>query len=163
MISGQRRRARDTEGIDSPFQSQIQNPTFAAQARAAFSPRTPLSISLQWVFVPAVKDGSSEQFEGRRTALGQILERTVRSKISFSKSIEELRNEAFEKYKALLESYGKSLEDLANSLTTRLLDWAHHGARVLLSWQSDSSKVSISAYRTFVVASRSLDGSRVTA
>jgi hypothetical protein len=53
------------------------------------------------VFVPAVKDASSEQLEGRRAALGQILERTVRSKMSFSKPIEELRNEAFEKYKAL--------------------------------------------------------------
>ncbi len=109
-----------------------------------FGGKGKLEKYLQWIFVPAVKDASSEQLETKRTALGQILERTVRSKISFAKPIEELRNEAFDKYKALLASYGKSLEDLAVSLTTKLRDWAHPGARVLLSWQSDSSKVSIS-------------------
>jgi energy-coupling factor transporter ATP-binding protein EcfA2 len=103
-----------------------------------------LEKHLQWVFVPAVKDASSEQLEAKRTALGQILERTVRSKMSFDKPLQDLRDDAFKKYKELLESYDKSLEDLARSLTTKLRDWAHAGTRVRLWWQSDSSKVSVS-------------------
>jgi len=99
---------------------------------------------LQWIFVPAVKDASSEQLEAKRTAFGQILERTVRSKMSFSKPIQELRDEAFKKYGELLGSYEKNLEDLASALTARLRDWAHPDARIKLSWQNDSSKVSIS-------------------
>jgi energy-coupling factor transporter ATP-binding protein EcfA2 len=98
-----------------------------------------LEKHLQWVFVPAVKDASSEQLEAKRTALGQILERTVRSKMSFDKPLQDLRDDAFKKYKELLESYDKSLEDLARSLTTKLRDWAHAGTRVRLWWQSDSS------------------------
>jgi energy-coupling factor transporter ATP-binding protein EcfA2 len=98
---------------------------------------------LQWVFVPAVKDASSEQLEARRTALGQILERTVRSKMSFSEPIKKIRDDAFEKYEELIASYGKNLHELSESLTKKLRDWAHPDARVKLMWQSDSSKVSI--------------------
>ena len=99
---------------------------------------------LQWVFVPAVKDASSEQLEAKRTAFGQILERTVRSKMSFSEPIRQLRDEALRKYGELLGSYEKTLEDLASALTGRLRAWAHPDARIKLSWQNDSSKVSIS-------------------
>jgi energy-coupling factor transporter ATP-binding protein EcfA2 len=98
---------------------------------------------LQWVFVPAVKDASSEQLEARRTALGQILERTVRSKMSFSEPIKKIRDDAFEKYTQLIATFGKDLNDLSLSLTKRLRDWAHPDARVKLMWQSDLSKVSI--------------------
>ena len=34
---------------------------------------------IQWVYVPAVKDASTEQEEGSKTALGQLLQRTVRN------------------------------------------------------------------------------------
>lgn len=99
---------------------------------------------IQWVFVPAVKDASTEQLEAKRTAFGQILERTVRSKMSFSEPIQILRDEAFRKYGELLGSYEKNLEELASALTRRLQDWAHPDAKIRLSWQNDSSKVSIS-------------------
>jgi putative ATP-dependent endonuclease of the OLD family len=99
---------------------------------------------IQWVFVPAVKDASSEQLEAKRTAFGQILERTVRSKMSFTEPIQKLRDDAFKKYGELLGSYEKNLEDLASVLTARLRDWAHPDARIKLSWQNDLSKVSIS-------------------
>jgi putative ATP-dependent endonuclease of OLD family len=98
---------------------------------------------LQWIFVPAVKDASTEQLEAKRTAFGQILERTVRSKMSFTEPIQHLRDEVFKKYGELLASYEKNLEELASALTARLQDWAHPDARIKLSWQNDSSKVSI--------------------
>ena len=40
---------------------------------------------LQWVYVPAVKDATSEQVEARNSALGKLLARTVRSKTNFAK------------------------------------------------------------------------------
>ena len=111
---------------------------------------------LQWVFVPAVKDASSEQLEAKRTAIGQILERTVRTKMSFVKPIQELRDAAYQQYCELLASYEKSLEELASALTTRLKDWAHPDARIKLSWQSDSTKVSISDPAAQVLAGEGL-------
>jgi hypothetical protein len=122
----------------TPIESEDQFYGFGARGKNL------LEKHLQWVFVPAVKDASTEQVEAKRTAFGQILERTVRSKMSFDKPLQELRDDAFKKYKDLLESYDKSLEDLARSLTKRLSNWAHAGTRVRLSWQSDSSKVSVS-------------------
>lgn len=38
---------------------------------------------LQWVYVPAVKDAATEQEEGKTTALGQLLQRTIRTKVGF--------------------------------------------------------------------------------
>src|SRR3990172_10565569 len=42
---------------------------------------------VQWVYLPAVKDPTSEQDESRATALGAILERTIRSKVSFEEPL----------------------------------------------------------------------------
>ena len=53
---------------------------------------------IQWIFVPAVKDAATEQLEARRTALGQILERTVRSKVSFDQPLKEIRQKAVAEY-----------------------------------------------------------------
>lgn len=45
-----------------------------------------LARYLQWVFVPAVKDATTEQLEARNTALGKLLARTVRAKTNFGQS-----------------------------------------------------------------------------
>ena len=42
-----------------------------------------LARYLQWVYVPAVKDATTEQLEARNTALGKLLARTVRVKTNF--------------------------------------------------------------------------------
>ena len=51
---------------------------------------------IQWVFVPAVKDATEEGEESKTSALGQLLARTVRSKISFDEKVSELRAKARE-------------------------------------------------------------------
>ena len=38
---------------------------------------------VQWVYIPAIKDPSAEQEESKKTALGQLLDRTVRTKVNF--------------------------------------------------------------------------------
>ena len=52
---------------------------------------------VQWVFIPAVKDAASEQLEARNTALGRLLERTVRSQVSLDGPVAELKREMTEK------------------------------------------------------------------
>jgi len=46
-----------------------------------------LNRHLQWVFVPAVKDASSEHREVKDSALGQLLARTVRNRVSFKERL----------------------------------------------------------------------------
>jgi len=54
---------------------------------------------IQWVCVPAVKDASTEQLEAKNTALKTLLERTVRSKVSFKKPLDALRESAETRYR----------------------------------------------------------------
>lgn len=61
-----------------------------------------LENHLQWVYVPAVKDPTEEQDEARNTALGKLLQRTIRSRVNFSEPLKELRNEMSNKYQELL-------------------------------------------------------------
>jgi putative ATP-dependent endonuclease of OLD family len=100
---------------------------------------------IQWVFVPAVKDASTEQVEAKKTALGQLLDRTVRSKMSFSELLAALQAEVESRYRSILDENQIALESLSKSLTARLQEWAHPAARLTLSWQNDPARsVSIS-------------------
>ncbi len=95
---------------------------------------------LQWVYVPAVKDVTTEEIENKKTALGALLERTVREKVSFDEPLEELRQNAVTEYKKLLAENQPALRELSESLTGRLHDWAHPDTKLVLQWHSDSLK-----------------------
>lgn len=99
-----------------------------------------LSKYLQWVYVPAVKDASTEQEEGSKTALGQLLERTVRTKVSFDEPIAALRKQLEESYKKVIDQEKDALAGLAASIRTRLRSWANPGADLSLDWYYDPKK-----------------------
>jgi putative ATP-dependent endonuclease of the OLD family len=92
---------------------------------------------IQWVFVPAVKDASTEQLEAKKSALGLLLERTVRSKMSFSEPLATLRADVAERYEKIVHENQDALATLSKSLNTKLQEWAHPSAKVTLSWRSD--------------------------
>lgn len=95
---------------------------------------------IQWVFMPAVKDASNEQLEAKNTAIGKLLARTVRSRMSFDQKITELKNFVDEKYRAILNDNQPALKSISNSLNSRISSWAHAGARLRLEWQHDVQK-----------------------
>jgi len=95
---------------------------------------------IQWVFVPAVKDASDEQVEANNTLLGTLLERTVRTKVSFKEPLEALRKEAGTKYQAILDAQQGALAELSTSLTKKLETWVHPGVGVSLEWLNDANK-----------------------
>lgn len=95
---------------------------------------------VEWVYVPAVKDASTEQSEGRNSALGLILQRTVRNRMNFDEEVAKIRDAALEQYGRLLQDQQTHLEDLSTRLTTRLEEWARPGARVAVRWHQDSDK-----------------------
>jgi putative ATP-dependent endonuclease of OLD family len=96
-----------------------------------------LNRYLQWVYVPAVKDASSEQLEQRNTALGRLLQRTVRARTDFSQEFETMREEAQAKYKTVLDSKQDALKELSDSMGLRIVEWAHPGATIRLEWYHD--------------------------
>jgi len=99
-----------------------------------------LAKFIQWVFVPAVKDAVSEQSEARNTALGKLLERTVRAKVKFSEQIEGLRKETEQKYQNILDGQQSALDDVSRCLKAKLTQWSHPGAQVKLRWDKDPEK-----------------------
>jgi len=99
-----------------------------------------LAKYIQWVHVPAVKDASAEQVEGKDTALGKLLIRTVRTKINFEEGVEKLRKEAQQKYQALLDSSQAVLDEISKALGKRVAEWAHPDAKVRLEWKQDPDR-----------------------
>lgn len=99
-----------------------------------------LSKHVQWVYIPAVKDASSEQAEARNSALGKLLAHTVRSKTKFDELIGTLRTQARHRYQELLDGNQDALRDISVTLQSRISEWAHPGARLRLQWKQDPEK-----------------------
>jgi predicted ATP-dependent endonuclease of OLD family len=99
-----------------------------------------LAHFVQWVFVSAVKDATSEAEETKSSALGQLLARTVRSKVNFAQSIIDLRNEARNRYQSLLDAEQNVLKDISKSLQERLTAWSHPNITATVLWKQDPDK-----------------------
>jgi putative ATP-dependent endonuclease of OLD family len=94
-----------------------------------------LAKHVQWVFVPAVKDATSEQVEEKNSALGKLLARTVRSKTNFENTVKNLRTEMQVQYQNLLDENQHVLDSISGALQARLSDWAHPEATLRLQWK----------------------------
>lgn len=99
-----------------------------------------LSPHIQWVFVSASKDVTEEGEESKTSALGQLLSRTVRSKVSFNEKIQQIRNETRAKYEELLGKEQSVLDEISKSLQTRLSGWAHPNISAQVLWKQDPEK-----------------------
>ena len=99
-----------------------------------------LTPHVQWVFVPAVKDITEESQESKTSSLGQLLARTIRSKINFTEKVEKLRADLRDHYQAMLDAEQSVLDSLSLSLEEKLKDWAHPEARAKVRWFQDSEK-----------------------
>jgi hypothetical protein len=99
-----------------------------------------LANYIQWVYVPAVKDATTEQTEGKTTALGKLLARTVRSKIKFAERVNVLRSEAQTKYQGMLDESQESLQEISESLNKKLMEWAHPDARLKVEWHASPDR-----------------------
>lgn len=99
-----------------------------------------LARYIQWIYVPAVKDASSEQIEAKNTALGKLLSRTVRSKADFGESVSSLRSDMQQQYQELLNENQYVLDEMSDALQNRLSEWAHPDASLRLRWKQDSEK-----------------------
>ena len=112
-----------------------------------------LARHLQWVYIPAVKDASTEQSEARNTAFGDLIQRTVRATVDFEIDIQRLRNEARSSFQSMLDEQQSTLDDLSQRLDVRIARWAHPDASLRLLWQEDPNRsVQINEPHAAVVA-----------
>ncbi|MEW8584376.1 MAG: AAA family ATPase, partial [Candidatus Thiodiazotropha sp.] len=99
-----------------------------------------LAPHVQWVFLPAVKDATMESEESKNSALGQLLARTVRSRVNFSERIGKLRDQLSKDYQAILDAEKNVLDDLSKALDERLKSWAHPKTQAQVLWKQDPEK-----------------------
>lgn len=95
---------------------------------------------LQWVYIPAVKDPSTEQEESKNSALGQLLSRTIRTKVDFKPRIKDLKDELKTKYEELITNEQNLLDGLSLQLEKRFREWAHPAVQLKLKWSYNSDK-----------------------
>jgi len=95
---------------------------------------------IQWIYVPAVKDASSEEIEARTSVLGKLLERTVRTKVSFKESLDKIREDSKQQYDKLLDDNEGALNELSVALNKRIQDWGHPQASLGLEWYADANR-----------------------
>ena len=116
-----------------------------------------LSPFIQWVFIPAVKEATDEQRESKNTALGKILQRTVRSDVNFDQQIKDLREHTREDYQKIIDKQQDVLSKISTTLTNRIIEWAHPNASLKLEWMQDPDKgVSINEPYAEIIASEGL-------
>ena len=99
-----------------------------------------LSPHVQWIFVAASKDMIEESQETKSSALGQLLSRTIRSRVNFAEKIETLRSGIRSQYQKILDTEQTALNDLSISLETKLKDWSHPEATAKVLWKQDPEK-----------------------
>lgn len=99
-----------------------------------------LAPHIQWIFVSAVKDFTEEGQETKSSALGQLLSRTIRSKVNFSEKVSALREAVQQQYQDILDAEQSVLNDLSVSLELKLKDWSHPNATAKILWKQDQDK-----------------------
>jgi putative ATP-dependent endonuclease of the OLD family len=99
---------------------------------------------IQWVYVPAVKDATTEHAKVKDSAFHKLLKRRVHSQISLEGPIDDLTRSALDHYQEILEQNTAPLNELALALNRRFQQWAHQDAGVSISWEQTEESVSIS-------------------
>jgi predicted ATP-dependent endonuclease of OLD family len=99
-----------------------------------------LSPHIQWVFISAIKDATEESEESKTSALGQLLARTVRSKVNFSEKVGDLKKITQKEYQKILDEEQAALNDISETLKNRLESWAHPGITAKILWKQDADK-----------------------
>ena len=99
-----------------------------------------LAKFIQWVYVPAVKDATEEGQEGKNTAFGKLIARTVRIGTNFDEELDNLKSSTQKKYQEILDKYKIALSKLSHSLQERLESWALGDVRLDMEWSSDPAK-----------------------
>ncbi len=133
MISALRSYESERPKLCTPMQSEDQFYGFTRGQNL-------LSKHIQWIYIPAVKDASSEESESGKTALASLVQRTVRASANFTESVQQLRSHTRAQFQTMLEEQQPTLEGLSRRLGKRMTEWAHPEASLEVRWEEDPNR-----------------------
>ncbi len=96
-----------------------------------------LGKHVQWAYIPAAKNIVEEGTESKGSVLGDLLERTVRSKIDFGPKLNELRNKTQEEYRKILNAESPILDEITAAIEKNLKIWSHPRVTAGVKWGQD--------------------------
>lgn len=99
-----------------------------------------LNKYIQWVFIPAVKDASQEKDESKNSALGQLLQRTIRQKLNFTEDLKQLSEKTLTEYQTIVKSKDDVLTEISSAIQSKLQIWSHKRSRLQIQWNSEDKK-----------------------
>jgi putative ATP-dependent endonuclease of OLD family len=99
-----------------------------------------LASHIQWVFIPATKDISTEGEESKNSALTILLERTVRAKVNFDDDVTKIYDDAKEAYQKMLDAQQGVLSSVSSSIEKRLQIWSKPDIKARVKWNYDDQK-----------------------
>ncbi|ARP40362.1 ATP-dependent nuclease [Vibrio syngnathi] len=109
---------------------------------------------LEWVFVSASKDFSEEAEQTKGSALDQLLNRVLGTKVTFKDKVSQLKEEYRVSYKKMLEEEQPALQEISDSLGIKLRKWSNPDASAQIVWNEDPEKsVKIEEPKALVVIS----------
>lgn len=98
---------------------------------------------VSWVYVPAVKDASSEAEEGKSSHLGRLIQHTIRSGMDYNDDLEKIKSEALKAYEELLYGQRLHLSSLQKRLAERLQSAVTAETNLALDWKMDEKSVAV--------------------
>lgn len=99
-----------------------------------------LAPHIQWVFIPATKDISTEGEETKNSALTLLLERTVRAKVNFDDEVTKIYDDAKIAYQKMLDAQQGVLSTVSSSIERRLQVWSKPDIKARVQWDYDDQK-----------------------
>lgn len=99
-----------------------------------------LAPHIQWVFIPATKDISTEGEETKNSALTILLERTVRAKVNFDDEVTKIYDDAKIAYQKMLDAQQGVLSAVSSSIESRLQVWSKPDIKAKVKWNYDDQK-----------------------
>jgi putative ATP-dependent endonuclease of the OLD family len=98
---------------------------------------------VSWVYVPAVKDASSESEEAKASHLGKLIQHTIRAGMNYETDLERIRSEALAAYSTLLDGQRTHLTALQQRLAARLQAAVTAETDLMLDWKKGEKSVSV--------------------
>ncbi len=99
-----------------------------------------LAPHIQWVFIPATKDISTDGEETKNSALTILLERTVRAKVNFDDEVTKIYDDAKIAYQKMLDAQQGVLSEVSSSIERRLQVWSKPDIKARVQWSYDDQK-----------------------
>ena len=98
---------------------------------------------ISWVYVPAVKDASTEAEEGKSSHLGRLIQHTIRSGMNYEDDLEKIKSDARKAYEKLLTGQRTHLTTLQKRLAERLQAAVTAETDLALDWKKDEKSVAV--------------------